>query len=149
MSYILPATHQVPVSVDFQDKSGQPARVDGIPQWSTDNSELLALAPAEDGMSCLVSAVGPLGEATVTLTADADRGEGVVPIYGSLEIEVTSGMAALVVLTPGTAVEQVLPETPVDDAPAVEMDSVSDLGDVDDVATEEVIEADAAESESV
>lgn len=106
MAFDLAATQQVPVSVAFTDKKGNPAPVDGVPTWSTDNSEVLALTPAADGLSCVVAAVGPLGSATVTLQADADLGEGVVSIVGSLSVNVTAGSATVVALTPGVPEEQ-------------------------------------------
>lgn len=94
------------VTVVFTDKKGNPAPVDGVPEWLVDNPNVLALAPAADGKSCDISAVGPLGTGIVTLNADADLGAGVTQIQGTLEIEITGGMAQTVALTPGTPVEQ-------------------------------------------
>ncbi len=88
----LGSSEQMRVSVEFVDRRGNPAEVQD-PEWMTDNSELLALEPSEDGKSCLVKAVGPLGLANVTLRADADTGEGVVPILATGEVEVTPGKA--------------------------------------------------------
>lgn len=99
-------TQQVTVTAAFVDKKGNPAQVDGVPVWLVDNDSVLALAPAADGKSCVVSAVGPLGTAKVSMKADADLGAGVVEIIGVLDIEVTGGQATTVTLTPGTATEQ-------------------------------------------
>lgn len=99
-------SQQVPVSVSFVDKKGNPAKVDGVPQWATDNSDVLLLEPAADGLSCNVKAVGMIGTGMVQVTADADLGAGFTPIIGTLQVDVTGGTAATVVLTPGSPTEQ-------------------------------------------
>ena len=71
-----------------------------------DNTDVLALTPAGDGMSCIVAAVGAIGTGIVTLTADADMGGGVKPVIGTLEVSITAGEATNVVLTPSTPTEQ-------------------------------------------
>jgi hypothetical protein len=105
-AFKLSATQEVDVQIKVVDRKGNPAPVDGVPAWLTDNSELLALTPTADGMRCLVSAVGPLGTGTVSVTADADMGAGVVPIVGALEFEVTGGTAVAIEIVPGTPAEQ-------------------------------------------
>lgn len=106
MGFALTANQLVNVTVEFKDKKGNAATVDGIPEWLTDNSELLSLTPSPDGLSCVVAAVGPLGTATVTLRADADMGSGVVEVLGTLEVDVGPGSATVVTLTPGTPTDQ-------------------------------------------
>jgi hypothetical protein len=96
----------VTLGVAFVDKKGNPAKVDGVPQWLVDNPNVLALTPATDGMSCTVAAVGPLGTATVSLKADADLGIGVIDVVGAFEVEVTGGQATAVTITPGAPSEQ-------------------------------------------
>ncbi len=103
---LMSSSQQCNVSVVFTDKKGNPAVVDGVPEWSTDNSEVLALTPSLDGLSCLVAAVGPLGSASITLHADADLGSGTKSIVGTLEFEINAGEAVTVALTPGTPTEQ-------------------------------------------
>lgn len=93
-----------PLSVAFVDAAGNPAVVDGAPQWLTGNSEILALAPAADGLSCVVNAAGPLGTATVSVSADADLGSGSTTISGSLDVTVIAGAAVTVDITAGTPV---------------------------------------------
>lgn len=102
----LTANQKANLSVQFLDAKGNPALVDGTPVWMTENSDLLALEPALDGMSCTVSAVGPIGETTAQVTADADLGAGVVNIFGSILVEVTAGMATTVEITATTPEEQ-------------------------------------------
>lgn len=93
-------------TVAFKDKKGHPAPVDGSPIWGVDNSELVSIVPSEDGLSCEVSAVGPLGTALVSVQADADMGEGIVPVAGTLEVELVSGAATVVEITAGEPTEQ-------------------------------------------
>lgn len=118
MSVQLGSSQEFDLSVRFADRRGNTARVDGIPEWMTDNSEVLSLRPSEDGLSCTVRAVGPLGRASVTLSADADLGEGSTPIVGTVEIEVTVGSATAVELVPGDPREQTFEDLPEDDLTA-------------------------------
>lgn len=106
MAFEMSASQQVEVTLEAKDKKGNPAKVDGIPEWSTDNSDVLALTPAADGKSCVVAAAGPLGVGSVTLKADADMGAGVVELIGTLEVTITAGQATVVTLTPGEPTEQ-------------------------------------------
>ena len=106
MAFELTDNQQTTVSVKFVTKRGNPAPVDGIPVWSTDNSDVLAIEPAVDGMSCVVKAVGPLGMGNITLKADADMGSGVVDVFGALEVRVSAGNAAVVALDAAPPTEQ-------------------------------------------
>lgn len=106
MAFELPATHQVTVTAETVDKKGNPAPVEN-PSWTTNNSDVLSLTPSEDGKSCLVKAVGPLGDAGVTFSADGDLGEGEKPIVGTFDVSVVAGDATVVVLSPSAPEEQV------------------------------------------
>lgn len=106
MAFTMTDTQKVTVAVAVKDAKGNPAQLDGVPEWSTDNTDVLALFPAADGLSCDVLAVGPLGDAAVTFKGDADLGAGVAPIVGMMKVMVTSGVATTVELFPGKPVEQ-------------------------------------------
>jgi len=106
MAATISASQQVKVTVEFRDKKGNPAKVDGKPEWLTDNTDVLALTPGGDGLSCVVAAAGPIGVGIVTLKADADLGSGVVEVVGTLEVNVTAGPATVVTLTAETPEEQ-------------------------------------------
>lgn len=80
----------------IEDSKGNPALVDGVPEWVTSDPEGLTLAVAADGMSAVVTIVGKIGVYQVTVTCDADLGEGVKPITGVGEVEVVAGEAAVV-----------------------------------------------------
>jgi hypothetical protein len=99
-------SQQATATVVFKDKRNNPASIDGQPSWSVDNSELLAITPSADGMSCVFASVGPLGIATITVKADADLGDGMKPIVGSLEVEISAGDAAVIEITAGEPSEQ-------------------------------------------
>lgn len=108
MSQELKVTKQVRVSVQFQDRNGNPARVDGPPRWFVDNTELLAIsADTPDGLSVVARPVGPLGICTLSVRADADLGEGVKEIAGYVEFEIVGGDAEAVKLAVGPEEDQV------------------------------------------
>ncbi len=102
----LTSNQQVTLSVAFKDKKGNPAPVDGAPVWGVDHPNVVALEPNADGLSCVVKAVGPIGGALVSVQADADLGDGMTPLAGTSEFQVTAGSAAVVEITAGPVSEQ-------------------------------------------
>ncbi len=106
MAFSMSDSQQVTVTIKAVDKKGNAATLDGVPEWSSDNSDVLALTPSPDGMSCLVQAVGPLGTGNITMKADADLGTGTTEIVGTLEVDITGGQATVVTLDPGPVSEQ-------------------------------------------
>ena len=99
-------SQQVGLSIQPVDKRGNPASLDGVPVWLSSNSEVVSVVAAADGLSAVATAVGPLGTATVSVTADADLGAGVTEIAGTLDITVTAGAATTVKITAGDPTEQ-------------------------------------------
>lgn len=99
-------SQQATASITPVDKKGQPAPVDGIPVWASSDETIVTVTPAVDGMSAVVAAVGPLGSANVSVTADADLGTGVSSIFGTLAVSVTQGQAVGLTITLGPATEQ-------------------------------------------
>lgn len=89
------------LSVAFQTAAGNPAKVDGAPSWSVSDENILEVQPSEDGLSATVVAKGPIGNAQVKLTADADLGEGIKEIVGVLDVEVIPSEAVVAVLSAG------------------------------------------------
>ncbi len=100
------SSQQVSLSVKFVDKRGNPAPVDGVPEWGSSNTDVVTLTVSEDGLSAVAVAVGPLGSATVSVQADADMGSGTTPVAGSLDIDITAGSAVTVSITAGTPEDQ-------------------------------------------
>jgi hypothetical protein len=101
-------TQRKRVHFKVKNRRGGPAKFDGTPEWFSDNSDVLRLEPAADGMSCYVYAVGPLTDTpvNVTMRADADLGAGVRPILGTIAFEITAGEAALIELQDDPAEEE-------------------------------------------
>lgn len=86
------------------DKKGAPAQVQpGSVVWTGPN--FIALTPSADGLSCLIVAQG-IGTGQVTASADADLGDGVTTISGTLDVEVISGEATSLGITAGEVTDQ-------------------------------------------
>lgn len=106
MAFQMSDSQQADVTIDARDKKNNPAPLDGVPEWSTDNTDLLLLAPAADGKTCTIKALGPLGTGKVTVKADADLGSGSTEVIGVLDVEITGGQATVINVVPGTPTEQ-------------------------------------------
>jgi hypothetical protein len=104
MAFIITSDQEFPAAVTFTDDHGNPATIDGLPLWASSNDTILMVVAAADGMSAVISAVGPDGQAQISVTADTNMGAGTVPIIGTLDINVVSGMAAIIGITPGIPV---------------------------------------------
>jgi hypothetical protein len=92
---------KVPLTISPVDAVGNPALVEGIPVWTSSNEAVLTVIPAEDGLSAVATTVGPLGVAQVTVTADADLGEGVTMIAGTEDFTVLASQAVSMGITTG------------------------------------------------
>lgn len=78
------STERVAFVLTITNAAGQPAQVDGVPVYASSDETIIRVLPAADGMSGWVEAVAPnANTATVSVTADADLGAGVVPIAGA------------------------------------------------------------------
>lgn len=62
-------------------------------QWAVSDPTLASIVAAADGLSAVVTPVGPVGAFKIQLAADADLGAGVVPIAGEGDVEVIPGDA--------------------------------------------------------
>jgi hypothetical protein len=100
-------SQQVTMTVAFADKKGNPTPAPAgatPPAWSVDKPAVLALATAPDGMSCVVSAAGPLGTATVSVKVSDAGGNPLAS--GSIDVTIVGGAPSQVTITPGTPSEQ-------------------------------------------
>jgi hypothetical protein len=113
-SMIIKATQEFDASVMFLDSLGNPAPIDGRPAWLNNNDTVLSMVVSEDGMTAVISATGIPGSGQISVNADADLGEGVVPITGTLDVEVVPGDAVNVTLNSGPIRDRtpVEPEVP-------------------------------------
>lgn len=107
MANILGNVQEVDLAIQPLDARDKPAQVDGIPVWAINDPSKGTLTPSEDGLSCNLKALDN-GTVTITVTADADLGEGVEPIVGTIEVEIVSGKAVKVNIIFGTPRDQVL-----------------------------------------
>lgn len=120
-NHFLRAGKRVPVSFVIRDKFGNDATVDGVPAWASSDPEVLVVEPSEDGLSAFVRAIGPIGTSQITVTVDADLGEGVREITGTVALDARSGEANVLALTVGAEEDDVSAEpepAPEDPTPA-------------------------------
>ena len=103
---VLTDSQQVSLGIAVTDKKGNPASIDGAPVWASSDSSVATVEPSADGMTAVAKAVGPLGTAQISVTADADLGEGVKSIVGTLDVQVVGGQAVAIGLNAGTPEEQ-------------------------------------------
>lgn len=101
MALVLTDLEKVSLSVAFTTAAGNPAVVDGVPVWGTSDETILSVVAAEDGLSAVVTTVGPLGGAQVSVTADADLGEGLKPLVGVLDVTVVGSEAVFAIVAAG------------------------------------------------
>src|SRR4051812_7865736 len=75
------------------DDAGNPAPIDGKPDWQVSDSTVATLVAADDGLSATVTLTKKVGECQISVTADADTGDGVSTISGTLDLQVVAGPA--------------------------------------------------------
>lgn len=101
MSYTLAVGTQVHVQVSYVDAAGNPATIDGDVSWSSsDETIATVMADAGDSTKAIVRAVGKLGQAQITATADADLGEGVRALITPMDVEIVAGEAVAGTIAP-------------------------------------------------
>ncbi len=93
----LSVTQKQLVHVAPVDKAGNTVAVtlDAPPTWVASNPQLLALAPAADGLSCEFTPTGTIGTLNVTVSA-AFKG---APLSGVLSVNLTAGVPTGFVFT--------------------------------------------------
>jgi len=112
MELVITDSQQFKVEIQPVDKAGNPGTLASVAMWSTSDPTILTVAPAADGMSAVVSAMGKLGTAQVTVTAEGDPTPGVNTITGTVAVQVVGGKAVSLQLMAGTATEIVPPAPP-------------------------------------
>lgn len=110
MAYTLPVDMQVHVQVEYVDAHGNPAAVDDEVTWASSDATIIAVsADATDSTKATVRAVGKVGQAQVTATADADLGEGIKSLVTTMDVTSVAGEAVAGTITPVGAAEPVPP----------------------------------------
>lgn len=82
------------------DAKGNPAPIEGVTFTSSDVA-IVAVVDNGDG-TATATAVGPLGTAQVRVDADAQIGDGVVPLTGLVDLEVVASEAVALSVAVGT-----------------------------------------------
>lgn len=82
------------VSVAWKDKGGNIVKVDGPTEWkSSDDTVLQVTVATGNPLIANLFAPGPVGNAQVQATADADLGEGFKAVTATYDVQVISGEA--------------------------------------------------------
>lgn len=112
MAVIISDTQFIEGQVQTVNKKGKPAPVEaGTIAYSSSNEAVVTVTEnPDDETKFTVTAVGA-GTAQVNYSADADLGEGVVPISGFTDFEVTPAQATGFNVTFGEPQEQPEPTT--------------------------------------
>ena len=84
---------EVDVTVSFVDDTGDPAPAENL-VWTSGDPAALEIIETSDPMMVTIHAVGAVGAIVpLTMEADADLGDGIVPITASEDINIVSGQA--------------------------------------------------------
>lgn len=106
MALILTDTQKATLTVQPLNSKGNPAPVDGVPQWASTNPSVATVTPAADGLTAEVVAAG-IGVTQINCVADADMDEDETrEITAVLDVEVKASEAVQLGITAGTPVEQ-------------------------------------------
>ena len=96
------------LTIVAEDAAGNPAALGGVPVWTVAPAGAVVLAPAADGLSCVVTNAAPavLGASVVTVTGNgALAGGGPDPadvITATEGVTITSGEASQFAITAST-----------------------------------------------
>lgn len=92
--FTLPDDKAVTVKVSYVDAHGHPAKVDGVPAWSSSDADILVVtADDTDPFKASVVPGTGVGQAQVTVKADADLGAGIRELVTTFDVEVVAGEA--------------------------------------------------------
>lgn len=103
MATICTIDQNLPFTLSFTDRNGNPAPVDGAPVVTTSDATVGVVEMAPDGLSGMFVSAGA-GVCQVQVTADADLGAGVVTLTAVADVEVQSGQATAAAFAFGPAV---------------------------------------------
>lgn len=92
---------KVNVTLSPVDANGKPAPLDGVPVWSVVDGDS-TVEPAADGLSAEITSSDTPGVTDFLVTADADLGQGVVPISDTIALTVEHAQATALGLAAGT-----------------------------------------------
>jgi len=103
---VLSDTQKVTLRIEPRNKKGNLATLDGVPQWSSGDPNVVSVKPSVDGLSCVVLA-GQAGSTQVSVTADADLDAGEArQLTGTIDFQVMPGEAITMGIVAGAPEEQ-------------------------------------------
>jgi hypothetical protein len=122
MALTLTSVQQAALSISAVDAKGNLAPVENVVFQGSDPNIIVVRADPADQTKATVLA-RTVGTAQVTVTADADIGEGEKELMGLLDVEVVAAEAVALSITAGTPEEQPaggVPPTTITEPPHVE-----------------------------
>jgi len=139
-------THQeAEVAVEYKDKYGNPAVIDGNPIWAVSNADILRVISTNRPNVVIIQAVGPMGSSQVSVTADADLGEGVRELIALQEVSVVAGEAVAATMSFGAVRDkaEAVVEAPVEEIVEAPVEAVVEapVEAPAEAPVEEVVEA--------
>lgn len=102
MLFTITNEQKIKLTLNPTTAAGNPATVDGAPVWAVIEGDA-TLEPAEDGLSCYLISGEANVNSKITVTADADLGEGVVAIIDTVDLAVVPASASALGITAGDA----------------------------------------------
>ncbi len=98
-------TQQFLASIQPVDSKGKPAPIDGMAVFTSSDESVAKVVAQPNGLSALIVAQG-VGDYSISVSADADLGAGVVTLIASDTGTVTQGQAVSLGITAGPVEEQ-------------------------------------------
>lgn len=82
---------QCVANVQATTAEGNPAQLDDVPVWESDDTNVVLVEPAPDGMSCVIKSPspGPLGSAVVTVSAKINGQD----VFATLAVDIVASAA--------------------------------------------------------
>jgi len=102
MLFTITNEQKIKLTLNPTTAAGNSATVDGAPVWAVIEGDA-TLEPAEDGLSCYLISGEANVNSKITVTADADLGEGVVAITDTVDLAVVPASASALGITAGDA----------------------------------------------
>jgi hypothetical protein len=95
MSNTMQSGQYATLSIEWVDKAGNPAKVDGPTEWASSDEDIATIEVASGNpLIANIHSVGPIGPVQFQATADADLGEGKKTITATCDVSVIAGEAS-------------------------------------------------------
>jgi hypothetical protein len=114
---VLTVDQLVSLGVSYKDAYGNEAIVDGSPAWNVSDASVIALEVGSGGFGVKAVTTGKVGSCQISVTADADLGEGVKSLVATLDVNVTAAEASVASIAVGAPELKPVVVTPVEPTP--------------------------------